>query len=126
MHIGKLLADTGYDSEKNHALANERYGIKTVIPPKIGCHRKSLPRKPYRREMATNFDQESYRRRPQIETVISMIKRNLGDTLMGRSEQSRSSEMLLMAITHNLMVFLLSLIMKELFYRASNCKLANL
>ena len=119
IRIKKLLADAGYDSEKNHVLANEQYGIKTVIPPKIGCRSKSLPRKPYRREMATNFDQESYRHRSQVETVISMIKRNLGDTLTGRCEQSRNSEMILLAITHNLMVFLLSLLMRELFYRAS-------
>ena len=119
MRIDKLLADAGYDSEKNHVLANEHYSMKTVIPAKIGCPRKSLPKKPYRREMATNFDQDSYRQRPQVETVISMIKRNLGDTLFGRSEQSRNSEMLLLAITHNIMVILLSLLIKELFYRAS-------
>jgi len=117
--IEKLLADAGYDSEKNHVLANEHYGIKTVIPPKIGCPRKSLPKKFYRRDMATNFDYDSYRQRSQVETVISMIKRNLGDTLLGRSEQSRNSEMLLLAITHNIMVILLSLIIKELFYRAT-------
>lgn len=119
IRIEKLLADAGYDSEKNHVLANEHYGIKTIIPPKVGHPYKSLPRKPYRNEMATNFDKESYRQRYQIETVFSMIKRNIGDTLMERSEQSRNSEMQLMAITHNLMIFILSLIVKELFYRAS-------
>jgi len=118
MHIDKLLADAGYDSEKNHVLANEHYGIKTVIPAKIGCPTKSLPKTPYRRRMAADFDQDSYRQRSQVETVISMIKRNLGDTLLGRSEESRNSEMLLLAITHNIMVILLSLLMKKLFYRA--------
>jgi hypothetical protein len=118
-HIKKLLADAGYDSEKNHVLANEIFGIETVIPPTIGPKRQTLPKKPYRRKMATEFDHESYRHRVQVETVMSMIKRNLGDALAGRSEQSRNSEMILMTIAHNVMIVLLSLIAKELFYRAS-------
>jgi len=117
-HIKKLLADAGYDSEKNHVLANEMFGIETVIPPTVGPKRQTLPKKPYRRKMATDFDHESYRHRVQVETVMSMIKRNLGDALAGRSEQSRNSEMILMTITHNVMIVLLSLIAKELFYRA--------
>jgi len=117
LSIGTLLADAGYDSEKNHILANEQYGIKTVIPPKIGCPGKSLPKKYYRRQMAVNFDQDSYRHRPQVETVFSMIKRNLGDALGGRTEETRNSEMLLMTITHNLMILLF--VFKELFYRAT-------
>jgi hypothetical protein len=115
--IETLLADAGYDSEKNHVLANEQYGIKTVIPPRVGNPSKTLPKKHYRRQMALNFDQDAYRHRAQVETVMSMIKRNLGDSLAGRSEESRNSEMLLMTITHNLMILLL--LFKELFYRAT-------
>ena len=114
--IETLLADAGYDSEKNHVLAHELYGIKTVIPPRIGNPSKTLPKKHYRRQMALHFDRDSYRHRTQVETVMSMIKRNLGDTLSGRSEESRNSEMLLLTITHNLMILLC--VFKELFYRA--------
>lgn len=112
--IDTLLADAGYDSEKNHVLANECYGIKTVIPPKIGCPGKSLPKGCYRRQMAVQFNQDAYRHRQQVETVISMIKRNLGDSLRSRTEESRNSEMQLMTITHNLMILLF--VLNELFY----------
>jgi len=107
MKIKKLLADAGYDSEASHQWANEVCGIKTVIPPKIGTPTASLPKKPYRRQMATNFDSKSYRRRWQVETVFSMIKRNLGYATRSRLEYNRSSEMYMLAITHNLMVIYL-------------------
>ena len=106
-NIQKLLADAGYDSEANHRWANEICGIKTVIPPKIGCPTDSLPRKPYRRDMAINFDSDSYRKRWQVETVFSMIKRNLGYAIRSRLEHNRISEMFLMAITHNIMILYL-------------------
>lgn len=119
--IETLLADAGYDSEKNHILAREYYGIKTVIPPKVGCPRKTLPRKKYRREMAMDFDHDSYRQRQQVETVMSMIKRNLGDSLRNHSEKSRNQEMHLLAITHNLMVILLCLKFSQSFSTEHNC-----
>ena len=102
--IQKLLADAGYDSEANHKWAHEIYGIKTVIPPKIGCPTNALPKKPYRRDMATNFDSTAYRKRWQVETVFSMIKRNLSYSLRSRLERCRISEMFLLAITHNIMI----------------------
>jgi len=51
----------------------------------------------------------------QVETVYSMIKRNLTDTLLSRSFWAQCREICLLAITHNLMIIQL---VKELFYRA--------
>jgi transposase len=107
LNVQKLLADAGYDSEANHQWANEICGIKTVIPPKIGNPTNALPTKPYRRSMATNFDSDAYRQRWQVETVFSMIKRNLGYAIRSKREQNRNAEMCLMAITHNLMILYL-------------------
>ena len=50
----------------------------------------------------------------QVETVFSMIKRNLGSALHGRSYWSQCRELMLLAITHNIMIILPA----ELFYRA--------
>jgi len=113
MTIEKLLADAGYDSEANHCWARLVCGIKTVIPPKIGSPTKLLPKKPFRREMATHFDAKSYRKRGQVETVFSMLKRNLGYSLRSRSQQSQNSEMYLLAITHNIMVVLFFYLLKS-------------
>jgi hypothetical protein len=40
----------------------------------------------------------------QVETVNSMMKRNLGDSLRARSGESRRLEQLLRVVTHNIMI----------------------
>ena len=110
-----LAADAGYDGEANHVLANETFGIETIIPPTVGRKTDKLPKTKYRRKMKEDFDHERYGQRWQVETVFSMIKRNLTDALMSRSFQPQCREISLLAITHNLMIVLF---VKELFYRA--------
>jgi transposase len=116
-NILHLLADAGYDSEKNHRYARDVHQIKTTIPPKIG--RPPLTDKPlrgkYREQMRTRFDKETYGQRWQVETVFSMIKRNFGDTIRARTYWSQCREMMLLVLTHNIAIILL---VKELFYRA--------
>ena len=115
-NIRHLLADAGYDSEKNHQYAREVYQIKTTILPKAGRPTNKLPKTKYRREMKTDFDDETFGQRWQVETVFSMIKRNFGDVIRARKYWSQCREMMLLVITHNIAVILL---VKELFYRAS-------
>lgn len=105
--IEHLLADAGYDKEDNHIYAREILSIKTSIPPTCGTPPKDLPRKHYRRLMATDFDHGAYRQRWQVETVFSMIKRNLGYALKSKTQPAQNTEMALMAITHNLMILYL-------------------
>jgi len=115
--IKHLLADAGYDSEKNHQYARDVHHIKTTIPARHG--RPTLTEKPlrgkYREQMRTNFDKEAYGQRWQVETVFSMIKRNFGSALRARTYWSQNREMMLLALTHNIAIILL---VKELFYRA--------
>ena len=113
--IQQLLADAGYDSEYAHHYAREVLNIKTTIPPLIGRRARGLPKTYYRREMKTDFDAENYRQRWQVETVFSMIKRNLGHSVFGHSYGSQCCDIMLMVLTHNIMIVLL---VKELFYKA--------
>lgn len=113
--IEHLLADAGYDSEVNHVYSREEKNMKTTMPPTVGRKTDNPPKGKYRREMKENFDSENYGQRWQVETVFSMIKRNLGYVLSGKSQQTQNAQMLLMAMTHNLMIFLF---VKELFYKA--------
>ena len=115
VRIEHMLADAGYDSEKNHQYAREVHQMKTTIPPKHGRPTKKLPKTKYRREMRTDFDEEKYGQRWQVETVFSMIKRNFGSALRARRYWSQCREMMLLALTHNLAIIQL---VKELFYRA--------
>jgi hypothetical protein len=103
--VHTLLADAVYDSEKHHGIAHA-FGIRSVIPPKMGRHTDKLPTSPLRRHMAVHFPTKTYRKRAQVETVMSMLKRNLGTFTRARSFQSRCRELLLRVFTHNVAIVL--------------------
>ena len=103
--------DAGYDGEHNHALARREMGLKSIIPPRIGRPTDTPPpprswRGRMRRLLATRRSRQrcGYTQRWQAETVVSMIKRNLGDELRGKTARSRKRDMLLKVITHDLMI----------------------
>lgn len=118
--ITTLLADAGYESESNHVFCREHLGIESIIPTtergrprKDGQPRSTTGR--YRRQMAARFDKAKYGQRWQVETVFSMIKRNLGSALSSRSYWSQCREMMMLALVHNITILLYD---AELFYRA--------
>ena len=112
--LSQLAADAGYDSEANHRFAREEHGVRTVIPAKHGRPTDKLPKGRYRRLMKQRFNRPAYKRRSQVETVMSMIKRRQGPHVNGRSYHSQCRDLRLLALTHNVMILLWS----EVFYRA--------
>jgi hypothetical protein len=104
MRSRTLLADAGYDSEESHRFTREEHSIKSIIPPKIGRQTNKLPKGKYRRLMATRFNKKLYGQRWQVETVMSMIKRNLGESIFSKSYWSQSREMMLKVIAHNVTI----------------------
>ena len=104
VHSNILTADAGYDSEKAHVFARSIYGIRTIIPSRIGRPTAKLPKGKWRKIMATRFNKKLYGQRWQSETVNSMIKRNLGSCLRARSYWSQCHEMMLRLFTHNIMI----------------------
>lgn len=102
------VADTGYDSEKNHRLAREELSVRSIIPAGIGRPTQKPPTGYWRRLMKQRFarkaDRRVYGQRAQVETINSMLKRNLGDELRSRLKQRSKMEMLFRAIVHNLML----------------------
>lgn len=105
-----VVADAGYDSEENHRLAQLDMGMRCIIPPKAGRPTRKPPPKnqPLRRQMhrrfARRWDRALYGQRWQVETVNSMIKRNLGSALRARTTIHRRHELLLRVLTHNIML----------------------
>lgn len=103
-----VLADAGYDSAKNHALARERMGIRSWIKAKVGRPTSKPPSDRHRRHMQRKLkgsqQGKPYGQRAQAETTISMIKRNLGGHLRTRSRFGREMEMMFKVVVHNLMV----------------------
>lgn len=106
--VKTAVADSGYDSEKNHRLARLDLNVRSIIPAKIGRPSDSPPTGRYRRLMQQRFarkaDKRVYGQRAQSETVNSMMKRNLGDALRSILRKRREQEMLLRVLTHNLML----------------------
>ena len=102
--------DAGYDGEGNHRVARRDMGIRTIIPPLIGRPTDKPPPTYWRRRMkrllATRASRRrcGYTQRWQAETVISMLKRNLGSALRGRTARSRSRDLALKVLTHNVMI----------------------
>ena len=114
--IGHMVLDAGFDSMHNHHLLRDRHGILSTIPPRHGrptLDSRFLPKDKYRRRMKTHFNHKAYRKRPQIETVFSMLKRNLGDCLRGKGQRSQHRDLYLRVLTHNI-----ALALFQLFYRA--------
>jgi hypothetical protein len=103
-----ILADKGYDSEANHCLAREELGIRSLIPPRVGKLGSHVVTGHYRCLMRRQLTHEKYKaiygQRWQVETVNSMVKRNLGSACRARSGRGRKKELLLRAVTHNLMI----------------------
>ena len=110
----RVIADAGYDSESNHQFAREEMDLRTIIPAKHGRPTDKPAKGNYRRLMQTRFDATRYKKRAQVETVMSMIKRRQGSYCKGKSYWSRCRELTLMVLTHNIMI----LWQNELFYRA--------
>jgi hypothetical protein len=104
VRLAQLAADAGYDSEPNHQFARDDHGVRTIIPAKHGRPSAKPPTGHYRRLMKTRFDRRAYRRRSQVETVISMIKRRQGAHVRGRSHHGRCRDLRLLALTHNVMI----------------------
>jgi hypothetical protein len=103
--IDTITADAGYDSEANHVFARDLQ-IHSVINPKIGRPTNKLPSGKYRREMVEHFDKNTYGQRWQSETVMSMLKRNLSESILSKKYWGQCREMALKVLTHNIMIVL--------------------
>jgi hypothetical protein len=103
--IGTLLADADFDAEWVHRAARS-HGIRTIIPATRGRPSDKPPAGRWRRWMRQQFGRlkARYGQRWQAETVNSMIKRRLGSALRARNDGSQCREIILRAITHNVMI----------------------
>jgi IS5 family transposase len=105
--VKTVVADAGFDSEKNHRIARLDMAVRSIIPPEIGRPRKDggPPAGRFRRLMHHRFkrkaDKKMYGQRWQSETTNSMVKRNQSSALRARTPERREREMLLRAVVHN-------------------------
>lgn len=112
LKMDKLLGDAGYDGENNHKTCREDFNIRSFFPPLIGRPTSKLPKGKWRKIMAIIFRNKKkiqYGQRWQVETVFSMIKRNLTSALSARRYQGRLREMALLILTHNIAIIFIIL-----------------
>ena len=114
--VKHMVLDAGFDSAHNHRLLREDHGIRSTIPPEHGRPAKNpaaVPIDKYRRLMKIRFNTKAYRKRPQVETVFSMLKRNFGSALRAKTIHGRRRDLRLRVLTHNI-----ALAQLQVFYRA--------
>ena len=102
--LTQRLADAGFDSERAHMFARQECGIRAIIPATRGRPTTKPLRGYWRNKMKQRFPKRQYGQRWQVETVHSMIKRVLGAALRARSYWSQSREIILKALTLNVMI----------------------
>ena len=106
----KAVFDAGYDGEDHHRVARHDMGVASIIPPLSGRPTDKPPATRWRRHMkrllATKQSRRrcGYTQRWQGETAISMMKRNLGSALRGKSANSRKRDLWLKVLTHDIMI----------------------
>ena len=106
--IRNVLADAGYDSEENHRFARHDMRVRSLI--KTGAGRPTSKRASgrYRRLMQSQLEGSQkgkpFGQRAQVECVMSMLKRNLGDSLRCRSSARRKRELMFKVVVHTLMI----------------------
>jgi len=89
-NLQTVIADKGYDSESNHKIAREMFNSKSIIPPRnqdIPVHRTNGW---YRKKMKRDFDKEKYNQKNKVETVNSVIKRLMSDSIKSRKVRTQN------------------------------------
>ena len=101
-----LLADAGFDSERNRAEARALGVAHPVIALNWGGQPTRLPTTPERRRAAQRFPRKCYRQRAHAESVFSALKRSLGATIRARRPDAQLAAAALRVITYNLALLL--------------------
>ena len=107
VRLGRVLADAGYDAERHHGLC-ARLGAEALIAvnPRGAPRVRSPHRRRARWRLARQPARARYGQRWQVESAFSRQKRRTGDALRARGEAAQRTELLLRALTHNLLILL--------------------
>src|SRR3989344_4924765 len=98
--ITAFLADKGFDSEKNHELAEE-HGTILIAP----LRRKNIPvhrtKGIHRKKLRRSFPWETYNQRVLVESVFSAVKRRFGHQIYAKKFIAQKNEMLFRFMGYN-------------------------
>ena len=116
-HVRIIVADKGYDCERNHEYAHDVLDAVAVIPVR-GADRPGIRISwKHRRRQARDLDKEAYHQRVKIETVHSVEKRRMGDNVLAIGTCQRHKELVFRAFAYNVgRLEVLFLLITEDFY----------
>ena len=117
LKITAFLADKGFDSEKNHCLAEEQ-GTRFIAPLRKRSVRKYLVTGLHRKQLVNNFPSEMYRQRVIIESIFSAIKRRFGHQIYARRFSTQKNELMFRIIAYDV-ERLVNLCVKEVYFLLS-------
>jgi len=98
VRIAWIVADKGYDSERNHRLVWE-LGGRCMIPVRRREGGKTYGS--FRKKSMRRFDKRIYHRRSVVESVNSVMKRLMGSWVGSRSAENQCKEVIGMCIVYN-------------------------
>ena len=98
--ITAFLADKGYDSEKNHCLAEEN-GTRLIAPVRNKTETIMRTRGYHRKQLKRNFPSEIYHQRVIIESIFSAVKRRFGHQIYAKKFNAQKNELLFRFLAYN-------------------------
>lgn len=100
--IKRGIGDKAFDKEKNYEFFEEEIGEEFIAP----VRNKDVPiwrtKGAHRKKLKKYFPKTKYHQRSKNETVISVIKKKMGDALYSVKFHMRKIELLMRAIVYNL------------------------
>ncbi len=96
-----VVADKGYDAEKNHIFCNEIINAECIIPVRNKTNKKYRTKGKYRKKLKHGYNKKKYHQRSKIETVFFVIKRIFGTTILSKKWHTQKIELLCKIIAYN-------------------------
>ena len=99
--IDTVVADKGYDSERNH-VESDSLGILSIIPPRYEDVPVYKTRGHYRKRLKRyGYDESLYHQRNKTETIFSVIKKMFGENVTSRKISTQNRELFHRMIAYN-------------------------
>jgi hypothetical protein len=99
--ISLVVADKGYDDEKNHRFVRQCLLADSIIPARFETVPVWKTRGKYRKEDEERIHYR-YIQRNKIETIFSVIKRMFGECIRSMKVKTKNREMVFKCIAYNM------------------------
>lgn len=100
--ISLVVADKGYDDEKNHHFVRECLLANSIIPARFADMPIWKTHGKYRKQMKRGYNKQLYHQRNKVETIFSVIKRMFGEHIRSKMTRTKNREMAFRCIAYNM------------------------